>query len=1036
MPDQNLKWNPYIAGKAIGSKDGFFGREDILHVVQDALSSGHQSAIVLAGQRRIGKTSILLQLQRRLPADLFCPVYFDLMDRAGESLDQVLTVLASTLAAEVDMALADFRADEDGAAFQRDFLPQLYAALGPARRPVLLLDEFDVLDSAAQRNLDPSSAALKLFPYLRRLMEQDGRLGFVFVVGRKVDELSIQFKAAFKAALFKKVSVLELEAARKLILTADRDGTLRFQPAAVDRILSLTSGHPLFTQLICQILWDSAHSESPATIPEVSEALVDSVVERALEAGENVFQWIWDGLPPAERIISAAIARATQEHKVVSEEELLTTLQGNGIRILTRELNVAPETLVDWEVLRRVDGGYEFFIELMREWVQNRKPLQKVKSELDRIVQPADELFRSADMIYRQGDHTGVEQLLKQVLRINPNHVNARLLLGECFLEEKRVVEAVAILEEAFQYDEDNARYPLVRALLQQGSAQENSGLVDQALESYERILKLSPKERNAGEHRNEILVRRGERCLEAGDLEGARTAFTMAGAKEKFELLEAAKRKQQLTELSQSLSGLLGAKEYEKAIPIIKELLSLDPENAEWKAQAITAEREASLQRNYAEGVGAFSTGDFSRAIRALAEVVHVRPDFMDAAARLAEAVDATRVAAQPVPPPPVADGSGVAAPAKGALWKKRLAWGFISLGGFILLILLITLLAGLSRNTGTNTTQTRATLPWEDKVTVHEQASALPVDEDFAVLHGGPGQAHAILVSLLPNSRFLLTGGDDGFVRMWDLGTRQTVFERNHGSPVRDLVASRDGSFFVTRADDNTLRIFRVVFFLTRSPRIKEESIPLEGPLGGLALSADGKTLATLQLAKHALVLLNADTGKEVGKTTYTKYGDDQGLDFSFGSLSDKDSNAIAMTNVRLDFFSVPGLVPLQYLDSVYATAVSSAPTAPVVALRAFGYNKQDRVAVWPVQQSAPEDVFQTVSAVNGLCFSRDSGQVALGTDQGLVVFDRATGKQVFRGPRVQVRSVDCQADSSMIAAGGTDGRALIFKRTNSRN
>ena len=101
--------------------DGFFGREDILHVVQDALSSGHQSAIVLAGQRRIGKTSILLQMKRRLPADRFCPVYFDLMDRAGETLEQVLTDVAATLAAEIGMKSGSLKGDEDGTVFQRDF---------------------------------------------------------------------------------------------------------------------------------------------------------------------------------------------------------------------------------------------------------------------------------------------------------------------------------------------------------------------------------------------------------------------------------------------------------------------------------------------------------------------------------------------------------------------------------------------------------------------------------------------------------------------------------------------------------------------------------------------------------------------------------------------------------------------------------------------------------------------------------------------------------------------------------------------------
>jgi hypothetical protein len=60
--------NPYVAGSVLDGEEGFFGREDILRLVEDELRSPHQNAVVLYGQRRIGKTSILLQLERRLPS--------------------------------------------------------------------------------------------------------------------------------------------------------------------------------------------------------------------------------------------------------------------------------------------------------------------------------------------------------------------------------------------------------------------------------------------------------------------------------------------------------------------------------------------------------------------------------------------------------------------------------------------------------------------------------------------------------------------------------------------------------------------------------------------------------------------------------------------------------------------------------------------------------------------------------------------------------------------------------------------------------
>src|SRR5262249_47567915 len=154
-------------------------------------------------------------------------------------------------------------------------------------------------------------------------------------------------------------------------------------PEAVDRILALTAGHPYFTQLQCQILWDRAHAQ-PTQAP-VSVADVDAAIPALLEAGENVFEWIWDGLPAAQRVIFAAVAEATREVAKVSKDELLEILQRHGIRILTRELEIAPETLVEWEMLRATDGGYVILIDLMRRWISSRKPLPRVKDELDRI---------------------------------------------------------------------------------------------------------------------------------------------------------------------------------------------------------------------------------------------------------------------------------------------------------------------------------------------------------------------------------------------------------------------------------------------------------------------------------------------------------------------------------------------------------------------------------------------------------------------------------------------------------------------------
>ena len=83
--------NPYIAGNPVGGSPAFVGREAILRSVLRMLESPGENAIVLYGQRRIGKTSVLQELARASPHDgPYHPLYFDLQDKAALPLAQVV----------------------------------------------------------------------------------------------------------------------------------------------------------------------------------------------------------------------------------------------------------------------------------------------------------------------------------------------------------------------------------------------------------------------------------------------------------------------------------------------------------------------------------------------------------------------------------------------------------------------------------------------------------------------------------------------------------------------------------------------------------------------------------------------------------------------------------------------------------------------------------------------------------------------------------------------------------------------------------
>jgi predicted AAA+ superfamily ATPase len=89
--------------KSVYSRDTFrdpvtvFGRRDILDWVEVELSNIYTNALVLYGQRRVGKTTILLQLRHSLSSKKFLPIYFDLQDQAKKRLGEVLANLVKNI---------------------------------------------------------------------------------------------------------------------------------------------------------------------------------------------------------------------------------------------------------------------------------------------------------------------------------------------------------------------------------------------------------------------------------------------------------------------------------------------------------------------------------------------------------------------------------------------------------------------------------------------------------------------------------------------------------------------------------------------------------------------------------------------------------------------------------------------------------------------------------------------------------------------------------------------------------------------------
>lgn len=512
--------NPYVIGVPLTEGASFYGRQEFFKFIEDVLDAAKQNVIVLYGQRRIGKTSVLHRAAKWLEDQgRFFPVYYDLQGKERLSLGAVLENLAQTLARRIDLPRPDPRQfDDDGRYFGNEFLSQAFQRLGNTRL-VLLIDEFDVLSDELE---SARAASQTLFPYLQDLIVTRPQIGFVFVVGRRIEELATHFQAIFKQAVYRRVGHLRPEDSRELIVEPAR-GAIAFSDDAVLAIQSLAAGHPYFTQLICFEAFNAAKDGNRTVTPE----LVEVAVSRAIESGHGALNWFWEGLPRAERFILSAVAQASDATGVASKDAVRRLLEEHRILLSGLELKDAPDRLVEWEMLSREGPeAYRFVVEIVRRWVVAEHPLSSARRDIDYVSKRAVRLFENARDAHSEGELPYARDEYRRTLKANPNHSGAQLGLALVLFELGEVDEAIVEFQRAYAIDEMSARDGLIRARLAKAKTLEEQNQLDDAVAQYEQVLQLASAEETAVARLGAVWQLRAEAALAAKDLSGAESAY------------------------------------------------------------------------------------------------------------------------------------------------------------------------------------------------------------------------------------------------------------------------------------------------------------------------------------------------------------------------------------------------------------------------------------------------------------------------------------------------------------------------------
>jgi hypothetical protein len=379
--------NPYATGRPLGPDSPvFFGRDDLFDFVRENLGRlGQENILVLVGQRRMGKTSLLRQLPAHIAED-YLPVF---LDGQALGLEGGLAGLLYDVALEIVEALAEQRIDGEAPAlrdlakrpthvFEKQFLSRVIRALD-GRVLLLLFDEFEELEMRVRGGELPSS----VFSYLRHLMQHSHSLAFLFAGTHHLEDLTADYwSILFNIALYQRVGRLDAGAARRLIIEPVQGCGLIYDDLAIEKMLRVTGGHPHFLQLLCHALVNLHNRErrNYLTIEDVNRTLAEIV-----GLSEPHLAFLWGESTPQEQAVLLALARLLSAGEPGTQGAIAGLLEEFGLPARRAGIAEAISQMVRREIVQRAEPGanrYEFTVDLMRLWLEDSKSLSLVTEEM------------------------------------------------------------------------------------------------------------------------------------------------------------------------------------------------------------------------------------------------------------------------------------------------------------------------------------------------------------------------------------------------------------------------------------------------------------------------------------------------------------------------------------------------------------------------------------------------------------------------------------------------------------------------------
>ncbi|MBV6623914.1 MAG: ATP-binding protein [Rivularia sp. (in: Bacteria)] len=358
--------SPYIIGVPLTLQQQIFiGRDDIGSRIEQLLLDRRRPPLLLYGQKRMGKTSLLNNLGKLLHNSII-QMFVDLQGTPSKAKDSTgfLYNLARGMinSAKLQSALTlppltRETLENDPFTNFDEWLDKVEETL-EQNTALLMLDEFEALDKAISKGRFDEEDVLGI---LRHLIQHRPKFKVLIAGSHTIEEYQRWASYLINVQVVKVSYLLEHEA-RQLIEHPIKDFKLRYEPDAVERILQLTRCHPFLVQLMCSELVALKNEQDPSVRRLATLADVEAAIPEALKAGSLFFADINNQVNTTGLEILRFIA-AKGEKAVVSEKTMALEFQNT-------DYSNAMRLLLQRELIEEVNSRYCFQVELIRRWFE------------------------------------------------------------------------------------------------------------------------------------------------------------------------------------------------------------------------------------------------------------------------------------------------------------------------------------------------------------------------------------------------------------------------------------------------------------------------------------------------------------------------------------------------------------------------------------------------------------------------------------------------------------------------------------------